>query len=177
MFAVDKEFWIKLRGYTPRKMPFEMRYVKYMRHVSQSKGLFKFFYRFMFKWYKMFSSIQISPTTKIGSGFVIGHKGTIVINPEAVIGNYVTLGVGVVIGADFRGKRAGVPIIGNYVAIHSNSVIVGKIIIGDDVLIAPNTFVNFDVPSHSIVIGNPAKIINRNWATEGHIPLMEGKDE
>ena len=42
--------------------------------------------------------------------------------------------------------------------------------IGNDVLIAPNTFVNFDVPDHSIVIGNPAKIHHRDNATEGHIP-------
>jgi len=31
------------------------------------------------------------------------------------------------------------------------------------------TFVNFDVPSHSIVIGNPAKIIHRENATEDYI--------
>lgn len=31
---------------------------------------------------------------------------------------------------------------------------------GDEVLIAPNTFVNQDVLSHSIVIGNPCKIIH-----------------
>lgn len=31
---------------------------------------------------------------------------------------------------------------------------------------------NFDVPDHSIVIGNPAKIIHRDNATEGHIPLI-----
>lgn len=30
---------------------------------------------------------------------------------------------------------------------------IGKIVIGDDVMIAPNSFVNFDVPSHSLVIG------------------------
>lgn len=31
--------------------------------------------------------------------------------------------------------------------------------IGNNVLIAPNAFVNFDVPDNSIVIGNPGKII------------------
>lgn len=36
---------------------------------------------------------------------------------------------------------------------------VGKIEIGNDVLIAPNTYVNFNVPSHSIVIGSPGVII------------------
>lgn len=46
---------------------------------------------------------------------------------------------------------------------------VGKINIGDDVLIAPNAFVNFDVPSHSIVIGNPGTIIIRENATESYI--------
>lgn len=41
--------------------------------------------------------------------------------------------------------------------------------IGDNVLIAPNAYVNFDVPSNSIVIGNPGKIIpDRLDATEGY---------
>lgn len=34
--------------------------------------------------------------------------------------------------------------------------------IGNNVLIAPNAFVNFDVPDNSIVIGNPGKIIKRD---------------
>lgn len=37
-------------------------------------------------------------------------------------------------------------------------MIVGAIEIGDDVLIAPGAFVNFDVPAHSLVIGNPGII-------------------
>ena len=41
--------------------------------------------------------------------------------------------------------------------------------IGEDVLIAPLTFVNFDVPAHSIVIGNPAKIIEKQNATGDYI--------
>lgn len=73
---------------------------------------------------------------------------------------------------DMRGKREGVPIIGNRVSVGANAVIVGKITIGDDVLIAPNSFVNFDVPSHSIVLGNPGKIHHRDWATEGHIGIV-----
>lgn len=34
--------------------------------------------------------------------------------------------------------------------------------IGNNVLIAPNAFVNFDVPDNSIVIGNPGQIIRRD---------------
>lgn len=38
-----------------------------------------------------------------------------------------------------------------------------------DVLIAPNSYVNFDVPSHSIVIGNKASVISKQNATEDYI--------
>ena len=63
----------------------------------------------------------------------------------------------------------GAPIIGNEVWIGVNSTIVGKIKIGDDVLIAPNSYINCDIPSHSIVIGNPCKVYNKNDSTEGYI--------
>ena len=53
--------------------------------------------------------------------------------------------------------------------IGTNAVIVGKITIGDDVMIAPNAFVNFDVPSHSIVVGNPGKVSHKDNATEFYI--------
>ncbi len=34
--------------------------------------------------------------------------------------------------------------------------------IGNNVLIAPGAFVNFDVPDNSIVIGNPGQIVARS---------------
>ena len=75
----------------------------------------------------------------------------------------------VTIGQESRGKRKGSPKIGDNVWIGTNAVIVGNITIGNDVLIAPLAHVNFDVPDHSIVIGNPAKIIRRENATAGYI--------
>lgn len=50
-----------------------------------------------------------------------------------------------------------------------NAVIVGKIKIGNNVLIAPNAYVSFDVPSNSVVIGNPGQITPKENATEGYI--------
>lgn len=73
------------------------------------------------------------------------------------------------IGQENRGRRKGAPTIGNKVWMGVNSTIVGNITIGDDVLIAPNSYVNFDVPPHSIVIGNPGKIIHREKATQDYI--------
>jgi len=112
---------------------------------------------------------QIPYTTNIGDGLYIGHLGNIHINPNTIIGKNVNIAQGVTIGQENRGKREGTPTIGDKVWIGANAVVVGNIKIGNDVLIAPNSFVNFDVPDHSIVIGNPGKIISRENATEGYV--------
>lgn len=112
---------------------------------------------------------QIPDTVKIGPGFYIGHFGRVIVNPNAIIGKNVNISTGCTIGGENRGQRKGAPVIGDEVWIGTNAVIVGKINIGSDVMIAPNSFVNFDVPPHSLVIGNPAKIIHKENATEGYI--------
>ena len=45
----------------------------------------------------------------------------------------------------------------------------GKIQIGDDVLIAPGAYINFDVPPHSVVLGNPGIIHRKANATKDYI--------
>ena len=113
--------------------------------------------------------IEIYGLSDIGPGLYLGHTYNITINSDAIIGKNCNIHKGVTIGQENRGKRKGVPTIGNSVWIGVNATIVGNITIGDDVLIAPNSYVNCDVPSHSIVIGNPCKIIARDNATEGYI--------
>ena len=120
--------------------------------------------RYMFKY-----GFQISEKTKIGPGFYIGHFGTIVINQNSETGKNCNITHNVTIGRTNRGKLKGSPVIGDEVWIGTGSVIVGKIIIGNNVLIAPNSFVNFDVPNNSIVIGNPGKIIRKNNPTKNYI--------
>ena len=119
------------------------------------------------KFYKY--SFQIPFETTIGRGFYLAHFGNIIINQGSIIGNNVSIAQGVTIGKTNRGENAGCPTIGDNVWIGANAVIVGKINIGNNVLIAPLSYVNFDIPSNSIVIGNPAKIIPRENATEGYI--------
>lgn len=120
------------------------------------------------------TGISFEDNMSIGKGFIIGHWGKIVINKKAKFGNEFFVTHNVTIGRDIRGKRKGVPSFGNRVVIRTNSIVVGNVKIGNDVLIAPNTFVNFDVPDHSVVIGNPATIHHRDNATEGHLPNVEG---
>lgn len=105
--------------------------------------------------------IEILPGTKIGQGFRMGHPYNITVAPTTIIGNNVNINKGATIGIScVKNRGVGAPVIGDKVQIGINSTVVGKIKIGDDVVIAPNTFVNEDVPSHSIVIGNPCKIIH-----------------
>ncbi|SMO51562.1 serine O-acetyltransferase [Chryseobacterium rhizoplanae] len=127
------------------------------------------FWRIVLRHYQIKYGFQIYPETQIGEGFYLGHWGSLVINPKTVIGKNCNIAQGVTIGQQNRGKNEGSPIIGDEVWIGTNAVIVGAIIIGNNVLIVPNSYVNFDVPSNSVVIGNPAKIIPTPNATMDYI--------
>ena len=116
--------------------------------------------------------IEISHLGKIGSGLYLGHFYNITINAGSVIGKNCNIHKGVTIGRENRGKREGCPIIGDKVWIGINAVVCGSIKIGNDVMIAANSFVNQDVPSHSIVIGNPCIIIPKENATEGYVEFI-----
>lgn len=74
-----------------------------------------------------------------------------------------------IIRQENRGKRKGAPILGDCVWVGVNATVVGGINVGDDVLIAPGAYVNCDIPSHSVVLGNPCRVIPRKNATEGYI--------
>ncbi|MCM4174104.1 serine acetyltransferase [Arenibacter sp. TNZ] len=147
------------------------RYMYCFRNASKHKKYspFGLFYRFLLRRLKYKYGFQIPLNTQIGEGFYIGHYGTIVINVNAKIGRYCNITHNTTIGMANRGKLKGFPTIGDYVWIGTGSVIVGNINIGNNVLIAPNSFVNMDIPDQSLVIGNPAKIISKDNPTGGYI--------
>lgn len=155
-----------------RKTLYGYKYTKVLRKCAHYKGknIFKFIiYRLLLDHYSFKYGFQISYGTKIGNGLYLGHRGTIIINSAAVIGNNVNIAQGVTIGIINSGEKKGVPIIGNEVWIGANSTIVGGIKIGNDVLIAPNTFVNFDVPDHSLVINSRAYIKTKDDVTKNYV--------
>jgi len=122
------------------------------------------------------SGIELSPSVDLGKGVLFLHPTGITINTKVRAGCNLTMLKGSTIGNIKAGKREGVPQLGDNVYIGLNSTVVGGITIGDDVLIAPNTFVNFDIPDHSIVIGNPAVIHYKDNATLNYInnPIDNG---
>ena len=114
--------------------------------------------------------IEIPYSVHIGSGFFMDHASGITINSNAHIGRNVTIYKGATIGSAISHYATrSAPTIGDEVYIGLNSTIVGGVKIGNDVLIAAGAFVNFDVPDHSVVIGNPAVIHEKRNATVGYL--------
>lgn len=145
------------------------RYIVFFRKASNANNLItKLFWNFLLRQCILRTGIQIPKQTKIDKGFRIVHFGHIVINPEAVIGKNFNICQGCLVG-NSGGRKKGVPTIGNNVCMQPGSVIVGGVKIGNNVLVAPNAFCNFDVPDNSIVIGNPGVIHYKDNATQEYI--------
>ena len=150
--------------------PLEIKYISAYRKANMCKFLpLKLFYMLRLMHLSKKTQIQIPARTSIGEGFYIGHLGRVIIHPDAKLGKNINIGTGVTIGMENRGKRKGAPVISDNCWIGTNAVIVGHVKIGSDVLIAPLSYVNFDVPDHSIVIGNPGVVVPKQDATADYI--------
>ena len=141
---------------------------KAQKKCKSKNPITKYFWSFI--WLKARrQGYQISLDAKIGRGLCLLHDGVRIIVSAAEIGENCTIGVNCVIGYGYKeGYLA--PKIGDRVYIGHNSSIVGGITVGDDVLIAPGAFVNRDVPSNSIVIGNN-EIKPKNRASEPYLKI------
>lgn len=163
-FTDDDEFEVVhfIRDYVTNQ---GVRFIYYLRKAQFAKNpISKVYYEFKLYRLKRKFGLEINTKTKIGEGLLLSYPYNITVNSGAVIGRNVNLKKGVTIG-NSAGKHSGNPVIGDYVQVGINSTVIGNISIGDDVLIAPNTLVNIDVPSHSVVIGCPCKIFPKENAT------------
>jgi serine O-acetyltransferase len=165
----SKQFYRELLFSTGFRYSFVFRkHAFYSRNDTFFRKLSRYFYSFLWHHYSVKYSIHIPPETKIGYGLYLGYGENITVTGSAIIGNNVNINHGAAIGIVNRGNKKGAPIIGDCVWIGTNAVVVGNITIGNNVLIAPLSHVNFDVPENAVVAGNPAKIISYK-GTEGYI--------
>lgn len=101
---------------------------------------------------------RIPSCVEIGKNSIFAYQGLSTLLVKGTkIGNNCSIGMRVTTGRKFPYKN--VPLIGNKVWIGANVVIIGPVIIEDNVIIAPNSFVNKSIPEGAIVGGNPAVII------------------
>jgi serine O-acetyltransferase len=136
----------KAAFYSTRKK--SMRIVSYLLH------------RMVLDHYRLKYGFDIPYTTRIGPGLYLGHFGGVVIHGGAVLGANINIGQGVTIGIVNRGPHSGVPTLEDRVWVGAHAILVGRITIGHDALIAPGAYVNFDVPCMGVVLGNPGKLVS-----------------
>lgn len=88
---------------------------KVHRYIEEGKrGIGYYYHRYKLLKYSIKFGYQINAETKVGPGLYFGHRGTVIVNGNAVLGANVNLATGVTIGQENRGKRKGCPTIGNF---------------------------------------------------------------
>lgn len=114
-----------------------------------------------FSFYELFIvwalGIEISYKATIGSGLHLFHGVGTVVHESVVMGKSCTLRHCTTLG--MKKTFNDVPILGDHVDIGCNSVIMGAIHIGNKVTIGAGSIVFHDIPDHSVVAGNPARIL------------------
>lgn len=99
-------------------------------------------------------------TAQIGQGSKFAYGGIgVIIHANSVIGDNCMIGQNCTIGG--RGKHGGPPKIGNNVFIGPGVRLLGDFNIGDNSIIGANAVVISEIPSNSVVVGIPGKVIKK----------------
>ncbi|MGI5990796.1 MAG: serine O-acetyltransferase [Methanosarcina sp.] len=137
-----------------------LRKVEYYSNCKKSQISKLYLKYILFRYYMMSVHLGFSiPINVFGPGLSIAHRGTIVVNKNAKVGENCRIHACTNIGSNRSGDSA--PQIGNNVYIGPGAKIFGDIIIADNIAIGANSVVNKSFYEKDISIaGVPAKKIN-----------------
>jgi len=112
--------------------------------------------------------IKVSLSADIGAGFWIGHFGGIeVLNCR--LAERCSVGQQTKVG---RAEQIDGPEIGHSVWIGAHARIFGPVKVGAHATIAPGARVTKDVPSHSLIVGDPGRIVSRRYDNSHILPRI-----
>lgn len=130
---------------------------RYTIRFAPLRKLFSLLYRIAYKIVQIVTGIELPCEVELGDGFVIDHSGGIVISGYARFGDHCRIRNGVVVGLA-RVDDPCAPVIGHHVDIGAGAKVLGRITVGDHVLIGANAVVVRDVPPWHVAVGVPAVV-------------------
>ena len=117
---------------------------------------------------RFLTGIEIHPKAKIGKNFFIDHGMGVVIGETSKIGNNVTIyhmvtlgGISPSINSDDQRQVKRHPTLKDNVVIGSGAQVLGPITVGENAKIGANAVVTKDVPANAVMVGIPAKNVNK----------------
>jgi serine O-acetyltransferase len=160
---------LALRGFVLRRNYRAVATLRLCHHAANRNGLlsraFLVFARLLHRTACHSAGIDLPWQTRVGGGLALTHGWGLVVNENAVIGRNVTMLHGATLGqrdrlgADGSRVPGGSPTIEDEVWIGPHAIIVGPITVGRGSRIAGGACVFEDVPPHSIVVGNPGRVV------------------
>lgn len=117
-------------------------------------------YWIMSAYVRLAYDIHLDPSAEIGAGLYIGHFGGIRV-VKCRLGSHCAIQQEVRLQPE-EGSLLG-PQIGKRVWIGAHTLIQGNIMIGDGATIGAGACVKEDVLPNSLVLGNPARVIQRDY--------------
>lgn len=111
---------------------------------------------------RMLYGIQFHNQARIGEGLYIAHFGGISIG-KCRIGKHCSIAHQVLIGSMNPKTSDTGPIIGDHVWIGAHAKIMGDVVIESHSTIVSGSVVTSDVKKYTLVMGNPARVISRNY--------------
>lgn len=155
-------FGVVRESFYVRKYLLVLRKLEYYINVRTHFGggyLMRIYYTIKWKRLSNKYGIYIHPNT-VGKGLYIPHfNGGIQLNCISM-GEFCSVSSSVVVGN--KGTQDNRAIIGNNVELTIGCKVIGKVVLGNNVIVAPNSVVIKDVPDNAIVSGVPAKQINKH---------------
>ncbi len=137
--------------------------------------------RLLMSMVRVFTGVEIHPGAAIGRRFFIDHGVGLVIGETAELGDDVLLYQGVTLGGTSLAKGKRHPTLGNHVVVGAGAKVLGPIEVGEGARIGASSVVIREVAPRQVVVGIPARAVDRREDDEIRLrhdlikdPVQEG---